>query len=83
LRGEIEIALTDIFAWIVASYERGELLARCAWCGRVRVDDDWVAPPLAALAAIDQANTVSHSICESCTQELALDPVGLPLGQPV
>jgi hypothetical protein len=58
----------DLFSRIWAVYEAGDLIAVCAWCGRVRIDGEWVVPPRAALAAIDAPNTLSHSICEECAQ---------------
>jgi hypothetical protein len=66
----------EIFSRIWNAYERGELVAKCAWCGRIRIDDTWLPPPLAALAAIDEANALSHSICESCFHALELEPKG-------
>jgi hypothetical protein len=59
----------EVFSRIVSAYEAGDLVPMCAWCGRVRLDDVWVLPPAAALAAIDERNTLSHSICEECALE--------------
>jgi hypothetical protein len=56
----------EAFARIVAAYEAGELVPMCAWCGRVRLDDEWVLPPSVALDAVDRRNTLSHSICDDC-----------------
>lgn len=55
-----------IFSRIWDAFETGEILSACAWCGRVRIDDTWLRPSLAALVAIDQRLTFSHSICEWC-----------------
>jgi hypothetical protein len=41
----------------------------CAWCGRVRIDEEWAEPPQAALDAIDVRNSVSHTICPDCATE--------------
>jgi hypothetical protein len=62
------VSTNDVFAHIVAIYERGGVLPICAWCGRVRIDESWVRPPRAALAAIDERNTLSHSICDECAE---------------
>jgi uncharacterized membrane protein len=51
---------------ILARYEAAELITACAWCQRVDFDGDWPLVPRAALAAIDQHNTLTHSICPSC-----------------
>jgi hypothetical protein len=56
-----------IFSRIWDLYESGGLLAMCAWCGRVRLDDGWLFPPRAALVAIDEPSVISHSICELCS----------------
>ena len=56
----------DLFTRIVEIYENGDVLPTCAWCGRVRVDDEWFEAPPAALAAIDERNVLSHSICDGC-----------------
>jgi hypothetical protein len=56
----------DVFSRIVGAYEDGVVVPACAWCGRVRIDDTWLVPPPAALAAIDARNTLSHSICDAC-----------------
>jgi len=69
----------DVFSRIWAVYDAGDLLATCAWCGRVRLDDKWVLPPRAALDAIDGQNVLSHSICDGCAarQKSAPDPDGI------
>ena len=59
---------SGVFARIWALYEKGEILVACAWCGRVRLDDDWLEPPSSVVAAVDGPNMFSHSICEDCTQ---------------
>ena len=61
----------DVFSRIVGIYDEGGILPICAWCGRVRIEDVWVVPPPAALAAIDDRNTLSHSICDVCTSRKA------------
>jgi hypothetical protein len=59
----------EVFSRIVSAYEAGELIPMCAWCGRVRIDDTWLAHPAAALDAIDRRNTLSHSICDDCASD--------------
>ena len=56
----------EVTAHILAISDAGSLIPMCAWCGRVRIDEQWVEPPRAALAAIDVVNTVSHTICPEC-----------------
>lgn len=51
---------------ILAHYEAAELITSCAWCRRVDFGGSWPRVPRAALAAIDQYNTLTHSICPSC-----------------
>lgn len=51
---------------ILATYEAAELITECAWCQRVKLDEEWPLAPRAALAAIDQQNSLTHSICPSC-----------------
>lgn len=51
---------------VLAHYEAAELITSCAWCRRVAFDGDWPLMPRAALAAIDQQNSLTHSICPSC-----------------
>jgi hypothetical protein len=57
----------DVTRQILARYEAGELIIVCAWCRRVGFDDDWQRVPRAALAAIDEQLTLTHSICPSCS----------------
>jgi hypothetical protein len=59
----------EAFTRIFTAFEEGQMLPACAWCGRVRVEDQWIVPPQAALAAIDVRNTLSHSICGQCARE--------------
>jgi hypothetical protein len=51
---------------IFATYEAGDLITACAWCNRVEIDGEWHLAPHAALAAIDERHTLSHSICQAC-----------------
>jgi hypothetical protein len=56
----------DVFSHIFDIYDSGGVVPICAWCGRVRIEGTWLVPPPAALAAIDDRNTLSHSICAEC-----------------
>lgn len=51
---------------ILATYEAGDLISICAWCGRVAIGGEWVLAPRAAISAIDSRYTLSHSICPQC-----------------
>jgi hypothetical protein len=62
---------TNAFLRIWAAFDTGELLSACAWCGRVRIDQAWLRPSTAVLAAIDQRYTFSHSICDLCAAAYA------------
>jgi len=68
-----------VFSRVWAVYEAGGILAVCAWCGRVRIDGNWLAAPRAALAAIDTRNTLSHSICDECAEATRVS-MGAPFG---
>ncbi|HEY3542415.1 MAG TPA: hypothetical protein VGK79_07720 [Gaiellaceae bacterium] len=63
---------SDTFLRIWTAFDAGEILPACAWCGRVRIDDIWLMPSPAALAAVDQRHMLSHSICDLCAQSSAL-----------
>ena len=56
---------------VLARYEAAELITSCAWCLRVTFDGDWPLMPRAALAAIDQQHSLTHSVCPSCATRLA------------
>ena len=56
----------QVLAKIWEAYEAGELIPACAWCGRVRIEGEWLDPPHGALTTIDEAMTISHSICPRC-----------------
>ena len=59
-------ATGGIFSRVWDAFDAGETLPACAWCGRVRIDDTWLRPSPAVVAAIDPRLTFSHSICEEC-----------------
>ena len=46
---------SGLFAEIWAVFNRGELIPRCAWCGRVRIEEAWAFAPPGALDAITRA----------------------------
>jgi len=48
--------------------ESGELIPVCAWCGRVRIDGEWVEPPHGSLDTVDQRMSLSHSVCPDCAE---------------
>jgi hypothetical protein len=57
---------SDVTKRILATYEAGDLITTCAWCGRVEFDGEWLLAPHAALTAIDSRYTLSHTICPAC-----------------
>jgi hypothetical protein len=61
----------EVTAHVLAMSDAGALIRMCAWCERIQIDDEWVQPPRVALAAIDVPNSVSHTICPSCTARQA------------
>jgi hypothetical protein len=61
----------DVLAHLWKASEAGALISTCAWCGRVRIEGEWVAPPVGALSTIDEPMSVSHSICPRCAEEQA------------
>jgi hypothetical protein len=60
----------DAFTRVWAAFDAGDILPACAWCGRVRIDEAWLLPSGAALAAIDQRYAFSHSVCDGCAHRL-------------
>ena len=56
---------------VLERYEAAEMITACAWCLRVAFDGEWPLVPRAALAAIDQQHSLTHSVCPSCTARLA------------
>ena len=55
---------------VLARYEAAEMITACAWCRRIDVDGEWPLVPRAALSAIDQQNSLTHTICPSCAAKL-------------
>ena len=62
---------SDAFLRIWAAFDAGQILSACAWCGRVCIDETWLLPSLAAIAAVDKRHTFSHSICDRCATAYA------------
>ena len=61
-----------LFSEIWTLFDRGELVPRCAWCGRVRVEGAWDFAPAGALEAIDARLSTSHSICPTCLHTVGI-----------
>lgn len=59
---------SETFSRIWSAFDEGQIVATCAWCGRVWIDEAWVSPPPAALAAVDTRYAFSHSICNACCE---------------
>lgn len=59
-----------LFSEIWTLCDRGELVPRCAWCGRVRIAEAWAFPPNGALDAIDTRLSTSHTICPNCVHRV-------------
>lgn len=59
---------SDPFSRIWTAFDDARLLPICAWCQRVRIDETWVTPSRATLAAIDERYAFSHTICDRCAQ---------------
>jgi hypothetical protein len=70
------VVADDVTRRILARYEAGDLVTRCAWCQRVELDGEWLPAPRAAITAIDSRFTLSHSICPECANKPKLDPSG-------
>lgn len=47
-----------------------ERVPMCTRCACIRIDDVWLVPPPAAIAALEGTNTFVHSICEVCARAL-------------
>jgi hypothetical protein len=62
---------SDSFLRIWTAFDTGQILPACAWCGRVRIDETWLLPSPAVLAAVDRRYTFSHSICDACAKDYA------------
>ena len=61
----------DVTRRVLARYEAADMITACAWCRRVDFDGHWPLVPRAALAAIDQQHSMTHSICPSCFARLS------------
>lgn len=67
-RGEITDRIWD-------AYDAGTIIPACAWCERLRIDDEWLELDRGVLAMIDARMTLSHSLCPRCA-ETQLAPKG-------
>jgi hypothetical protein len=72
----------EVMRRILDTYEAGDLITTCAWCGRVTIDGEWVLAPRAALTAIDSPLTLSHSICPQCAVAQPTSASSPELAQP-
>jgi len=59
---------TQLFARVWTGFDACETVVACAWCGRIRLDNSWFKPPAGVVDAIDGRLTLSHSICDDCTE---------------
>jgi hypothetical protein len=67
---------SDMTNRMIETYEAGDLITICAWCGRVEFDGEWLLASQAGFDAIDALNTLSHSICPKCAaMPQLLDPL--------
>ena len=64
------ISPDDVTRRVLERYDAAGLITACAWCGRADFDGEWPRVPRAALAAIDQQNSLTHSICPTCFARL-------------
>ena len=62
---------SQVFSRVWSAFDDGEFITVCAWCKRLQLDGTWVQPPRAAIDAIDERLTFSHSICEDCARGVA------------
>jgi hypothetical protein len=60
---------SEVAAQVLAMSEAGVLIPMCAWCERIKLEDEWVQPPRGVLTVIDVRNAVSHSICPTCATQ--------------
>jgi hypothetical protein len=64
---EDEVHPGEVQAKIEEVYNAGELVPVCAWCGRMRIEEEWIVPPTGVLTTIDESMAISHSICPDCS----------------
>jgi hypothetical protein len=57
----------EVQAKIAEAYDVGKLIPVCAWCGRLRIEGEWVVPPTGVLMTLDEPMTTSHSVCPDCS----------------
>jgi hypothetical protein len=62
---------SQVFSHVWSAFDNGEIMIVCAWCDRIRLDGTWVRPPRAAIDAIEEQLTFSHSICEECAWDVS------------
>lgn len=64
------MAPDEVTRRVLARYEAADLITACAWCLRVSFEEEWPLVPRAALAAIDQQHSLTHTVCPSCAARL-------------
>jgi hypothetical protein len=58
----------EILGKIWETFEAGDVIPACAWCDRIRIEDEWLEPARWTLSTIDERMTLSHSICPQCAE---------------
>jgi hypothetical protein len=66
IAGSHHLVASEVANRIFATYEAGDLITMCGWCKRIKIDGEWHLAPRAALTAIEERFTLSHSICPTC-----------------
>jgi hypothetical protein len=60
----------DQLACIRTIQNAGARVPICTWCSRILIDDVWLVPLPAVVAAFDGANTFTNTICDKCADAL-------------
>jgi len=57
------VAESEVIAHLSAELRGAGMTSRCAWCGRYRIGDRWVA---ATASSIIEHSRSTHTICDDC-----------------
>ncbi len=61
------VAESEVLAHVSEDLRVSGMTSRCAWCGRYRIGDRWLALERSPLI---ESSRSSHGICEDCTDSL-------------